>query len=234
MLVSAKHFSYEDEPHIRFVWVEKRTSTERAPEHDEAARDLGRRISPKLSEGGITEQIVFQAFREVSVRGIIAFDWNIAQSAAMLMIYKSTGANYKKIRDDRLKELEGFLPVRDFRLIPVSALVARIRSSDEAVRRELVFQTVNNSGRFAISSGSQDDIFSDATLNEAHAQIENQVTGLSASLRWKLDGWTDRNHRDLGIEVYGRYAEDQRISIGAEETEENIRHVLRRIRTYCT
>ena len=223
-----------NQQHIRFVWVEKRISTERASEYDVAAQQLVTPGMLPLNDGAAVERIVFQAFREITVRGIIAFDWNIESNAALLTIYKFTGAIYKNIRDERLTELNRFLPTRYFRSVPVTSVVTQIRNSTEAIRRELAFQSLNNEGRLAISSGNDDDLFDDATLNQAHAGVATQLTGLSGSLRWKLPTWAPNHRHEMGIEIYGRYADDQRIGIAAQHTEEDVRHVLQRIRTYCT
>lgn len=226
-LVSVQYYKYGDnrEPCVRFIWVEKRTSLERAEELDPEPGDV------RLLEHSTTERIIFQAFREITVRGVISFDWNIQRCEAMLMLYKLSGTNYAVKRDALLPQLREFIPINDFRPVPISSLVTRIRSAkNEVLSKALSFQTINNEGILTLSSGDQDeDIFADAVLEQAHTQVANSVTGLSGNIRWKLQG-----SQHISVEIYGRFAEDQRIGIGSEQSEADIRYVLQRIRTYCT
>lgn len=220
-LVSVEHNT--DRHRIRFIWVEKRTRLERDAESDPPPARF------RIGEDSSLERIIYQAYREITVRGIILFDWDIENDEAMVMIHKLTGTDYAQVRNTRLSELEEILPIQDFRLLPVSSIVTRLQHSDEVVRRELTFQTLNNEGKLSVSSGNQDDVFADQVLEQARTQIIDSVTGLSGSLRWKTE-----NNKQIALELYGKVADDQRIGIAAQELEEDIRYVLRRIRTYCT
>jgi hypothetical protein len=221
-LVSVEHDT--DRHRIRFIWVEKRTRLERDEESDPPPDRF------RVGEASSLERVVYQAYREITVRGLMFFDWDIENDDAMLMIHKLTGTDYAQVRDARLSELKEILLSQDFRLLPVSSIVTQLHHSDEVVRRELTFQTVNNEGRLSVASGRpQEDVFADTVLEQARSQIIDNVTGLSGSLRWKTE-----NNKHIALELYGKIADDQRIGIAAQELEEDIRYVLRRIRTYCT
>lgn len=214
---------YDNSLHtVRFIWAQKRTMLERAEEEDPPP-DRFRAVGE--SE---LERIIYHAYRELTVRGIVSFEWDIDADEAMLMIRKLTGTDYALVRNGRLSELGEFLPIQDFRAVPIAAVVTRLDRSDEVVRRQLSFRSLNNEGTLTVASGNQEDVFADKVLEQARLQIIENVTGLSGNIRWK----TEKNKTIL-IELYGKIADDQRIGIPAQGLEEDIRHVLRRIRTYC-
>lgn len=221
-LVSIEHDASTNR--IRFVWLQKRTAYKRS-ENDDPPPDR----FPQIRDSAL-ERIVYRAYREIMVRGVMSFDWNIQTNEAMLMIYKLAGTNYAQVRDERIAELGSFLPMKDFRSLPISAIVTKLENSEEVVRRELAFQSVNNEGKLVVSSGNQDDVFADKVLEQARRQIIDDVTGLSGLIRWRKKT-SDR--KLMTLELYGRNPDDQRIGIGAQELEEDVRHVLQRIRTYC-
>jgi hypothetical protein len=232
-LIGVKYFKIGTNQHIRFTWVEKRISTERAEEHDEAAQELGKRLSLQINDEGLTEDIVFHAFREITVRGVISFDWNITEGFATLSIYKYTGSDYAKRRDERLEELAIYLPTSDFEPLSISRLMRSLRNnSGEISRRGLTFLSHLTGGKISLASGNSQDLFADGTLKTAFSSVESEIIGSSGNLRWKLRDWTERNGKELGIELYAQ-ENDERVGISSQAPEEVIRYVLQRIRTYC-
>lgn len=213
----------EVEQRIRFVWVQKRTTVERDEDSDPPPDEF------HFGRNSSLERIIYKAYREITVRGIISFDWDIRSDEAMIMIRKLTGTDYAKVRDEILAELTPILPILDFHMQSISAVITRLDRNDEVTRKSLEYKTVNNAGRLSVSSGNQQDVFADDVLEQARTEIINDVTGLSGNIKWKV---TSKKH--ITIELYGKKADDQRIGISAQELQEDIRYVLRRIRTYCT
>lgn len=216
--------AYTENPtRIRFIWVQKRTALERAEDEDPPPEKFA------VASDAVLERIVYHVYRELTVRGIMSFDWDIESDEAFLTIRKLRGTKYSKVRDDMWSELQVFLPISDFHPLAISPVITRLQRSDEVVRRNLEFQTLNNEGRILVASGNQDDVFADEVLEQARAEIIGDVTGLGGNIRWKT-----MKNEFMVVELYCRVKDDQRLGIGAQELEEDIRHVLRRIRSYCT
>lgn len=213
----------ETDHRIRFIWVQKRTTVQRSEDDDLAQDEF------TFSRNSAMERIIYRAYREITVRGVISFDWEIGSGDGMLLIRKLRGTTYKNVRDEIMSELRGYgVPVDDFTPLSISAVITALSvDNDEVVRRSMEFRTTNNEGQLSFSSGNQRDVFEDRVLNRARRDVTNDITGLTGRIRWKA-----RQKKYINIELYGKVENDQRIGIGAQELQEDIRHVLRRIRTY--
>ncbi len=198
---------------LRLVWVEKRGWEQRAPDLDrfEDQRD---------------ERLTWQAYRTHYLRGLLAFDWDIASGQALLSIQRlPADAGYDQVRGEMQAQIEPILPLRDFRTVRVSRAIQRIGASDEVRRRQLVYKTRRGSQATLISAERTIDAFSDPKISEAGELLEEGAAGLLGDFYWRtVDGMLSQEmHTKL-------YADDQRAGIFGEHTENDVRYVLSRIR----
>lgn len=198
---------------LRLVWVEKRGWEQRAPDLDrfEDQRD---------------ERLTWQAYRTHYMRGLLAFDWDIASGQALLSIQRlPADAGYDQVRGELQAQIEPIVPLRDFRTVRVSRAIQRIGASDEVRRRQLVYKTRRGSQATLISAERTIDAFSDPKISEAGELLEEGAAGLLGDFYWRtVDGMLSQEmHTKL-------YADDQRAGIFGEHTESDVRYVLSRIR----
>lgn len=215
-----------DRGSIRFIWVQNRITAIR-----EESRDP---VPPEFKpneESTAFERIIYRAYRETVVRDITSFEWNVKSGEVMLMIRKLTGTDYKAVHDKILSELADILPINDFQPLSISKLVKNLNlaNNDEVMIRKAEFKSIDNNGTILVASGNQKDVSEDRILEQSRIGFIKDVNGLRSNIRWKVN-----EKKNIGIELYAKKSGDQRIGITSQELEKDVRHVLRRIRTYCT
>jgi hypothetical protein len=205
--------SVEWTPHrVRFVWIEKRQWEERAAEED-------------FEERGI----VWRAYRINVSRGLIAFDWDLVSGHAMLTIQRlPRGTKYHLIRAEFERKLEPAIGLSQFEQMRVSRAIHPIEASNEVRRRQLAYRTRYGGKATFTSADQSSDTFADVALERVGQALREGTTGWLGNFYWiPIEGKPEREfHAKL-------YASDQRIGIFGEQKEQDVRHVLSRIRHYC-
>lgn len=209
---------------IRFVWVQNRTSFKRLELEDPPPPDF------KLNDDySAVERIIHRAYREKVVRDVSTFEWDINRCEAMMMIRKLRGTDYKKERDRLLSRLYGILPIEDLEGISVSRLIKSLRGVDEVEIRAIDLRSLFDADdRLQMSTGKAGDVLSNPGFSQILDDYWDDYAGRKAPIRWKIG-----EKKKISMDLYAAKNDDQRISVNSQETAEDVRHVLRRVRTHC-
>ncbi|MCY3781519.1 MAG: hypothetical protein OXG78_14490 [Chloroflexi bacterium] len=213
------------EGRLRFIWVLNRTKVTREELEDPPHPDFTANI-----DSTALERLILRAYRETLVRDVTSFDWNIKTGDAMIMIRKLRGTKYKDEREKIRAELRKVIPLTDFQRLSISRLINNLRHIEEVVTTKLDLRPLSNAnGRLMMSTGNRHDVESDPQYSDILTTHRDRFTGRTAPIRWQL-----KRNQQIGMYLYAKKEDDHRIAINSQETEEDVRHVLRRIRTYCS
>jgi hypothetical protein len=202
---------------VRFVWVEKRPVRERVKSEDLKGADIGR-----------DADLEFDAYRRRISRGIVAFDWDLVSGHAALLIQcLPSGNDYEAARGRFVAELEPLVEFTRFDRVRVSSAIIPIEQSNEVERRQVEHATDRGSGIVYRSPRRGVDAFSDPVVLGARTATGNKLAGRLGNFYWPIEG---EKPRRIHVKLY---AADQRIGIFGECSEEEVRHVLSRIRHHC-
>lgn len=197
---------------VRFLWVERRAWDEPSPGDD-------------FDEGDLS----YKAYRRRVERGVTTFDWDLVSRHAALMIRrlsKGGDSGYDDTRAGFERELEPFMTISGFDRLRVSRGIGRIESSGEARSRQLAHQTKRGGRATFTSRGRKRDALDDQDLNAARNALGN-TSPLLGNFYWQD---VVEEGREMHVKLY---AADQRLGIFGEHSEEEVRHVLSRIRHHC-
>lgn len=196
---------------VRFIWVERRVWHEHLPDED-------------YTRDGIE----FTAHRVHRGRGLIAFDWDLVSGHAALLIQRlPSGNKYKDVKAAFHLVLEPLLKLSAFEPVHISSAILKLERSQEVVRRSMEMVT-GRGGKVKFTSGRQAvDAFTDPDLNNARTALGQRLAGRHANFSWPMPADEDRK---LHVKLY---APDQRLGIFGECTEQEVRHVLCRVRHHC-
>ena len=213
------------EGRIRFIWVQNRTTLTREEMEDPPYPEF----APNTDSTALA-RLILRAYRETLVRDVASFEWNINTGDAMIMIRKLRGTKYKDEREKIRSDLKQILPIADFRRLSISKLINNLRHIEEVVTTKLDLRSLSNAdGRLLMSTGNRNDVESDPQYSEILRNYRGGFTGRTAPVSWRMS----RDHR-IGMFLYAKKDDDHRISINSQESEEDVRHVLQRIRPYCS
>lgn len=197
---------------VRFVWISTRTWEERIEKDDE--RDGAR---------------IWKAFDERSARGVLAFDWNLLSGDAMLSIERlPSGNDYEDARAALAKELAPFVDLTIFTALEVGRAIQPIEKSSEVLNRSLALRSVRGTKvSFTSKSRKRDAFERDPDAQRSRESLGDNVSGDTGNFYWKKAGpLEDELHTTL-------YAKDGRVGIFGQRKEEEVTHVIQRIRHYC-
>ena len=212
------------EGRLRFIWVLNRTKISREELDDPPYPEF----APNQDSTAL-DRIILRAYRETVVRDVTAFDWNIHTGEAMITIRLLRGTKYKDEREKIRAELRNVIPLVDFQRLSISKLINNLRYIDEVITTQLDLRSLSNAdGRLLMSTGNRNDVESDPQYSDILRNHRTGFTGRTAPIRWELNG-----NQQIGLNLYAKKEDDHRIAINSQEVEEDVRHVLRRIRTYC-
>ncbi len=221
-LFEAEHS--ENEGHIRFKWAEVVGTLDRRPEKDI--------VKPfeRSADGTRYQRMVYHAYLEAFATDISSFEWDIQSGNAMFMIRKHSNRSYKDVRDNMISDVARIVPIeKKFLPIELRKLLRNLDEIEEVNKRRLRFRSTHNRGGITLSAGNDNDIFDDEILRQAYESFERDADRLGGSVSWPVDG-----RKPIGVYLYARDKHDQRIGIGAQALEEEIRSVLQDIRRYST
>jgi hypothetical protein len=198
--------------HLRFVWITSRKWDERI-ERDDKREGLKH----------------WKAYEERTARGVLAFDWNLLNGEAMLMIERlPSGNDYGTARDALAKELRPFLDLSLFSPVDVGRAIKNIEKSTQVRNRVLALQSARGTRvRFTSRSRKQDAFERDPDAKRSRDGLGESVSGDVGNFYWKQDGpMTDDLHTTI-------YASEGRIGIFGQRQEAEVRYVIQRIRNSC-
>ena len=197
---------------IRFVWITTRHWEERVESKDRR-------------EG----THVWKAYEERSARGVLAFDWNLLNGEAMLMIERlPSGNDYEDARASLVKELKPLLDLSTFSSIEIGRAIQPIEKSTEVLNRSLALRSQRGTKvSFTSRSRKRDAFARDPDAQRSRESLGENVSGDTGNFYWKKNGpLVDELHTTL-------YAKDGRIGIFGQRTEDEVQYVIQRIRHYC-
>ena len=209
---------------IRFKWAEEIGTLERRPE-DDIKKPFA------LSDDGTSyERMVYHAYLESYATDISTFEWDICNKDAMFMIRKQSNRSYKDVRDGMIADLANVVPIKHrFEQVELRKLLRNLDGIEEVNKRRLRYKSTHSGATITVSSGNQQDVFDDAVIQQAHRNFVSDTDRLGGTVGWPVNG-----RKDIGVYIYAREKHDQRIGIGAQELEDDIRTVLRDIKRYST
>lgn len=196
---------------IRFVWIDKRTWRERLPDQDR-------------EEAGIE----FDAYETKEARGVVSFECDLVSGNAALLIQRLPSGNRyveQKLRFEQ--ELERFIDIAELAECRISSGIRRIDETPGIRKRSTEFQTLRGSRIGLTSQSRKQDAYGDPTVRSARRAVGHNATGRLGNFYFPSN---DPNASDIHVKLY---AQDQRIGIFGECSEDEVRHVLSRVRGYC-
>lgn len=198
---------------VCFVWVQRRTWYEHLPEEDYQEDD-----------------IEYTARRRHIARGLITFHWDLTSGHAALLIQRlPKGNNYKEIKGAYSFVLEPLVKLSKFQPVHISGSILKLERSGEVRRRSMEVVT-GRGGRAKFTSGVRkvDAFEGDPDLKNARTALGTKLIGRHANFSWPMP---DDEERELHVKIY---APDQRLAIFGGCTEEEVRHVLCRVRHHSS
>ncbi|MBY0458031.1 MAG: hypothetical protein K2V38_11880, partial [Gemmataceae bacterium] len=196
---------------VCFVWVQRRIWYEHLPDEDYQEDD-----------------IEYTARRRHQARGLITFHWDLASGHAALLIQRlPKGNNYKDIRGTFAAVLEPLVRLSKFEPVAISGSIMRLERSGEVRRRSMEMVTARGSRAKFTSGGRRVDAFDDPDLKNARTGLGTKLIGRHGNFSWTMP---DDSDRELHVKIY---APDQRLAIFGQCTEDEVRHVLSRVRHHC-
>jgi hypothetical protein len=196
----------------RFVWITTRTWEDRLEDDDERE---GARI--------------WKAYEERSARGVLAFDWDLQSGDAMLMIERlPSGNDYEEVRTAMVKELKPLLDLSVFSLVEVGRAIQPIEKSNEVLSRSVALRSQRGTKvSFTSRSRKRDAFDRDPDAQRSRQSLGDNVAGDTGNFYWKKAGaLTEDLHSTI-------YAKDSRVGIFGQRREEEVTHVIQRIRHHC-
>ena len=97
---------------IRFIWVQNRSKLKRIEDEDPEPPNFD--ISP---DGSQWQRTILHAYREMVVRDINVFEWDIVSCQAIIMIRKLKGTKYLEVCNSIKSKLASIIPIVRFRTI---------------------------------------------------------------------------------------------------------------------
>jgi len=148
----------------------------------------------------------------------------------MIMIRKLRGTKYKDERDKILSELKNVIPIADFRRLSISNLINNLHGIEEVVMPKVKLRSFSSAKAvLSLTSGTRDDLSSNPSFKNIIQTHKEDFTGLDSFVHWEIS-----NNQQIGLDLDAKKQDDHKIAILSQETEEDVRLLLRRIRTYCT
>jgi len=196
---------------IRFVWVEKRSWRERIPEQD-------------CEE----DEIEFDAYQTKEARGVVSFDCNLVSGDAALLIQRlPSGNKYLEQKTKFETELGRFIDTAELDEFRISGGIRRIDETSGIRKRSTEFQTQQGSRIVLTSKSRKLDAYGDPTVRDARRAVGNHAVGRLGNFYFPS---SDADAPDTHVKLY---AQDQRVGIFGECSEDEVRHVLSTIRSHC-
>lgn len=210
---------------LRVTAVEKRESFERDEDLD----------SEENSDG---DKVEYRAFRRIVTRGIISFEWQFGANIAMLQISQlPTRFTYEDAYKRFYNLIRPWLDLSMFEKIDMRPAIGYLHKTEGAKHDEIRshgIEYISIGGRrlSGKSASSQHSLLGEQVIDNALNNVRDHGTGQSGNFFF-LPSNTGSVHT-LSAEVHCLInAEQSRVNFPTDNTEEDVRYVLRRIRQAC-
>jgi hypothetical protein len=196
---------------VRFVWVERRDWREHLPDEDYVDGD-----------------IEYTAHRVHRARGLITFDWDLVSGHAALLVQRlPSGENYRDTKTRFEAHLEPFVKISKFTPLYINAAILSLEKSGEVRHRQLEHVTERGGKINFLSRNRISGAFEDPALKKARDALGDKLDGCHGNFFLRMP---HQSEREVHIKLY---AKDQRLGIFGECSEQEVRHVLCRVRHHC-
>ncbi len=213
---------YQDGARLRVVAVEKRVSRERAQDHDEE-ETIG------------DEQIEYQAYRKRTTRGLIAFEWDLVENVAHVQVSQlPSGNNYDEAEARMANLLRDWVDLSQFSRVDIGRAIVRFEMDEQGGDASLRCHGIDyatTQGRRVIAKSKHKDqplLGEEDVVDDALVNVRTRGgTGHSGNVYFLP---TNQNPLEDDVHVYLVGGDRQRINFPTDNREEDVRHVLDRIR----
>lgn len=211
---------------LRITAVQRRTYTERAPEHDDE----------KEREDGAT--IALKAYVRHVSRTLVAFEWNLHSNTAMLQItqlhgdklYEHVAKEFFALVGDWL-DIEGLFGRVDMRRAVQALDELEAKGQPEARSHGIHYRTPGGRHVSARSPSPHDSVLGEADLDNAMDSIRRSGVGHLGNFYWLSNHNPGPAANPLESDVHVIIVADKaRINFPTPNTEDVVRYVLHRVR----
>ena len=220
---------------VRFTWVEKDFLPDKLQEIHLTSEDmvllwrLRQKLDSEYSQPG--QDIVLKAYIQKPQRRLTTFEWDFKTGYAMLAIqYLKAGEKQDVTYQGVLGDFSKFFDINQFTRIFVSDAIQAIEK--ESLKHERIVRKLNleklDKSKAAFTSRSPSNDIRDS-LKEAMDAVGNDAMGLEGVFVWLRQ--EDKPSRNIITKIVRK---NQNIEILTQQNEEDVRHVLSRIRDYCS
>ncbi|HRX85793.1 MAG TPA: hypothetical protein P5572_12310, partial [Phycisphaerae bacterium] len=199
--------------------------------------------NPDLDESRVIDHSVvnFRAFLHCVTRSLVAFDWDLAANTAFLQIAQlPSGSDYAQVAREFLELVDKWLDVQRFSLVDLRPAIKKLHELEDAgtggIRSHGIDYRTLEGRRFAGRSASPSDpLLGEPEIDSAMRAIRDKGLGHTGNFYWLpgTDAQPLGNPLDSEMHVI-IVAYDSRINFPTPNDEQTVRHVLSRIRSYCS
>ena len=214
---------------LRVTAVQKREYRDRAPEHDEEKEVNG-------------ETIFLKAYKSHLTRTLAVFEWDLNANVAMLQITQlQEDGDYEKLAEQLCRLVKPWLDIKQFSVVDLRPAIARLHEMEkdghfETRSHVIDYKTLEGRQVSARSSSARSSVSGEAALDNAMDDIRKITVGHLGNFYWLAGqkpgsgsnpGPGNSLIDDVHVIIVGAKS---RINFPTPNTEENIRHVLQRVR----
>ena len=210
---------------VRIASVERREYWERDQDEDEI----------RHSDAG--EEIELRAFIHHIKRGLICFEWDLTSNSAMLQINQlPSGTRYDLVKERFTALIQPWLDISRFSIIDLSRVISRLQEMEQTGHAETRSHSIDYSslgGRrlSGRSPSSRDSLFGEDVIDNAMSNIRQQGVGHLGNFFWLPRNANPAHGNPLESEVHiFLVASKGRVAFTTPNVEEDVRHVLSRVR----
>jgi hypothetical protein len=214
---------------LRVTAIKRRDWWERNPEYDDSAT---------TAEG---DDVQLRAFVHRVTRSLVAFEWDLVANTAFLQISQlPRGFDYAEVAEDFFGLIDGWLDISDFTQVDLRASIKKLHEREEAKSGEtrshgINYRTLQGKRIEARSASASDPLLGEADLDAALSSIRKKSVGHLGNFYWLPNGVVKSIPNPLEKEIHVIIVgSESRVNFPTPNGEQTIRHVLSRIRSYCS
>ena len=151
----------------------------------------------------------------------------VSGHAALLIQRLPSGNNYHEAKTCFEAELEPLIKVSKFGTVYISPSILRLEKSGEVRHRQLQHATERGATISFRSRHRAVSAFDHPALKKAREALGDKLAGQHGNFYWPMP---EQDGREIHVKLY---AKDQRVGIFGECSEQEVRHVLGRVRHHC-
>lgn len=188
------------------------------------------------------EEIEWRAYVHHVTRGWVRFEWDLVSDLAMLQVGQLQGdSDYGAMRDEFGELVGSWLDVSCFPVVDlrraIPTLHERVENGDREVRFVMAdYRTAGGRRLAGFSASGSDELFGgEEVIDTAMQQARENGIGNKGNIYWlSKDDYPLEGANPLTAEFHVHViGADNRLNIPTPHDEDEIRHVLRRLRQAC-